>query len=40
MSTKTGFAPMSKIELIVEQKVIGVVITSSPFFNPKEIRDK
>ena len=30
ISTKTGFAPTSKIEFIVEQKVIGVVITSSP----------
>ena len=40
ISTKIGFAPKSKIELIVEQKVKGVVITSSPGFIFIAIRDK
>ena len=39
MSTKTGFPPARRIELIVEQKVNDVVMTSSPSFKPKEIRE-
>ena len=40
MSTRTGLAPTSKIEFIVEQKVRGVVITSSPAFMPKTFNDR
>ena len=40
ISTRTGVAPTCKIVLIVEQKVNGVVITSSPFFILRDIKDK
>ena len=40
MSTKTGFAPTNRIEFIVEQKVNGVVMTSSPFLIFKANKDK
>ena len=40
ISTKTGFAPVKIIELIVEANVIGVVITSSFFFKFKLIKDR
>ena len=40
ISTSTGVPLAKRMELIVEQNVIGVVITSSPFLTPKDIKDK
>ena len=39
ISTSTGVPLAKRMELIVEQNVI-VVITSSPFLTPKDIKDK
>ena len=40
ISAKIGFAPIMAIELIVDAKVIGVVITSSPILTPQYIKDR
>ena len=40
ISTRTGLASTKSIELTVEQNVIGVVMTSSPYLIPREISDK